>query len=624
MAPTRFTRRLRRQFVQTRAVLCVPRSSMRTAWRLGSHRRRVLFIAWETLFPVIGPLPQTSHRLAITGEPYHSGTTPGKGAGGRRPLPERVVPPMTVTQLDGRAFEKFVAAGTYFLRKYRGVLNDLNVFPVPDGDTGSNMFLTAKAALKEARRVRSRPLSEVAAAAAQGSLLGARGNSGVILSQMLRGFAHSVRHRDTIDTFQLSLAMREAVSTARAALSKPVEGTILSVADRAAEEAYRLAVREPDFYRLANGVLRAANDALDRTPDQLPALKEAGVVDSGGAGFCFFLEGVLRFLPEESVRTTAFPRRPVRSSVFTRRQVVGDNRFCTEFVLEDATIDAHPLRDMLEKHGESLLVIGELPTIKVHVHTALPDAVLALAAKHGTVTRTKVEDMAKQHNLLVVDEVAKPAHGIAVVTPGAGFDRIARELGADVTIPAAAGANPSVEDLLIGVNASLADTVYLLPNDPNVALAAREVAALTAKRVVVVPTADPVAGIATLLRLGGSGDELDAETLGRELAAVRCGSVFFSGKDVSMNGVAVRKGAPTGAIGKRLVAGTVLGDVVTDVAAELGAADAALITLYYGGAQKEKDAQRCAAALTERFAQADVEYYFGGQSGVEYWIGVDV
>src|ERR1700737_1700336 len=330
----------------------------------------------------MGPLPHTSHRLAITEGVYQNSTLTDKAerlgqvrspsAGRRALVQEREERSMAVTHLDGRAFEKFIAAGTYFLRKYRGVLNDLNVFPVPDGDTGSNMFLTAKAALTEAHKVCDQPLSVVAAAAAQGSLLGARGNSGVILSQMLRGFAHSVRHRDSIDTFQLSLGMREAAGAARAALTKPVEGTILSVATAAADEAYRLAVREPDFYRLANAVVRAANDALDRTPEQLPALKEAGVVDAGGAGFCYFLEGALRFLPEQAARTTAFPRRPLRSGVFTRQQVVGDNRFCTEFVLEDAKIETHPLRDSLERYGDSLLVIGSAPPIKVHIHTAQP------------------------------------------------------------------------------------------------------------------------------------------------------------------------------------------------------------------------------------------------------------
>jgi len=526
---------------------------------------------------------------------------------------------MAVTELDGRAFQKFVAAGTYFLRKYRGVLNDLNVFPVPDGDTGSNMFLTAKAALREAHGVRGEPLAVVAAAAANGSLLGARGNSGVILSQMLRGFAHSVRHRERIDTFQLSLAMKEAVGAARAALTKPVEGTILSVANAAAEEAYRLSVREPDLYRLANAALRAANDALDRTPEQLPALKEAGVVDSGGAGFCYFLEGVLRFLPEETVRGTAFPRRPVRSGAFTRRQVVGENRWCTEFVLEDATVEAHPLRDELERHGDSLLVIGAKPTIKVHLHTAEPETVKAIAARHGTVTRWKREDMARQHHLLVVDAPAK-AVGIAAVVPGAGFERIARELGADVAI--SGESNPSVEDLLIGVNASLAETVYLLPNDPNVALAAREVQALTDKRVVVVPTADPVAGLAALLLLGGLEEPLPPGEL-PSLDGVRSASVFFAGKDASVDGVSVKKGTPSAAIGKRLIGASSMSEVIEAAAAELGGDDAALVTLYYGGAQKERDAQRHADALRERFPEAEVEYYFGGQPSVEYWIGVE-
>jgi len=415
--------------------------------------------------------------------------------------------------------------------------------------------------------------------------------------------------------------MKEAVGAARAALSKPVEGTILSVAGAAADEAYRLAVREPDFYRLADAVLRAANDALDRTPEQLPALKEAGVVDSGGAGFCYFLEGALRFLPEETARTTAFPRRPVRSSAFTRQQVVGENRYCTEFVLEDATIEPHPLRDELERHGDSLLVVGAVPTLKVHVHTADPELVKSIAAKYGTVTRWKREDMAQQHHLLVVDE--ERALGVAAVVPGAGFDRIARELGADVTIPARNGTNPSVQDLLIGVNASLAQTVYLLPNDPNVALAAREVAALTDKRVIVVPTRDPVAGNAVLLALAGGDRLVEADELQSALDEVRSASVFFAGKDASIDGVAVRKGAPAAAIGKSLVSAPTVGELLLDVAGALGADDGGLVTLYYGDAQKERDAQRYAAALRERFPQADVEYYYGGQHGIEYWVSVE-
>ena len=529
---------------------------------------------------------------------------------------------MPVTTLDGRAFSKFVAAGTYFLRKYRGVLNDLNVFPVPDGDTGSNMYLTVRAALHEAHKVCDQPLSVVALAAANGALLGARGNSGVILSQMLRGFAHNVRHRDTIDTFELSVAMKDAVAAARAALTKPVEGTILSVASAAADEAYRLSMREPDFYRLTHGVLRAANDALERTPEQLPALKEAGVVDSGGAGFCYFLEGILRFLPDATVRATAFPRRPVRSQVFTRHQTVEEHKFCTEFVLEDATIEAHPLRDLLNPLGNSLIVAGGKPTIKVHVHTDHPDDVFTLAKKHGTLTRKKVENMEEQHNVLVVDPTVKP-FSIACVVPGAGFERIATELGADVVIPMLAGANPAVRDLLVGINATLSDHVLLLPNDANVALAAREAALLSKKTVIIAPTRDIVAGMATLLAVANAPALPLAADLDTAANDAHSASVFFAGKSTHAAGIAVVKGAPTAKIGAALITGDSLSTVLLDAATALGAAEGGLLTLYYGGSQKERDAQRSAAELGEHLVNVSVEYYFGGQHSIEYWVSFE-
>jgi DAK2 domain fusion protein YloV len=527
---------------------------------------------------------------------------------------------MAVTTLDGRAFGKFVAAGTYFLRKYRGVLNDLNVFPVPDGDTGSNMYLTARAALREAATARNQPLWAVAAAAAKGSLLGARGNSGVILSQMLRGFAHNVRHREAIDTFQLSVAMKDAVAAARASLTTPVEGTIITVAQCAADEAYTLALKEPDFYRLAAGIVRAANDALERTPEQLPALKEAGVVDSGGAGFCYFIEGALGFLPETSVRATAFPRRPVRSKVFSQHQVVGEHRYCTEFLLEAAALEAHALRDLLAPHGDSLIVAGGAPTLKVHLHTARPADVQALAGRHGSLSRLKVEDMARQHHVLVVD-VPHRAFEVVAVVPGAGFERIARELGADVTIPAPRGANPSVEDLLIGVNAALSPRVYLLANDPNVALAAREVGALTEKTLTVVPTRDVVAGLAVQLGLARRDELPEPAAIEAAIAAVASAAVFFAGKDARVDGTAVRRGAPAARIAGRLLTGPTLGAVLREAVVALSGGADGLVTLYYGGRQKERDAQRHAADLAA--AGVNVEYYFGGQSEIEYWMSFE-
>ncbi len=530
---------------------------------------------------------------------------------------------MDVIVLDGRGYAKFLAAGTYFLRKYRQVLNDLNVFPVPDGDTGTNMYLTLRSATLETAKIGEAPLSEVAAAAAQGSLMGARGNSGVIISQMLRGFAHHVRNRDRIDTFVLATGMREAAAAARQALVRPVEGTIISVADAAADAAYRLAIKEPDFYRFIAGVLRAANDALDRTPEQLPVLKEAGVVDAGGAGFVYFLEGILRFLPETAVRATAFPRRPARASAFTPQQRVGENKFCTEFVLENADVGVSELRRLLEPRGESLLVIGAEPTIKVHIHTDNPEKVQEAAGKHGTLTRVKVDDMERQHTVLVVDKPERK-HSIVALVPGEGFERIVRELGADVVVSNAK--NPSVRDLLLAVNKCLNDDVYLFVNDPNVALAAAEVTRLTDKTVHVIPTRDVVGGIAGLFAFGlSSGDDVpDDAALLAAAGRVRSAHVFFAGKDATIGGTSVAKGKPAGAYDGVLLGGETPADVARAALGAMGAAGGGLITLYYGGSQKEKDAQRLSEQLQAAFPDTGVEYYYGGMKNAEYWLSLDV
>jgi DAK2 domain fusion protein YloV len=527
---------------------------------------------------------------------------------------------MDVTALDGRGYAKFITAGAFFVRKYRQVLNDLNVFPVPDGDTGTNMYLTVRQAAVEAAKQHDAPLSKVAEAAAEGSLMGARGNSGVIISQMLRGFAHHVRHRDTIDTFVFATGMREAVAAARQALVRPVEGTILSVADAAAEAAYRLALHEKDFYRLCNAVLRAANDALDRTPEQLPVLKEAGVVDAGGAGLVYFLEGALRFLPDSKVHATAFPRRPLRQTAFTPQQHVGERKFCTEFILEGANCTPLDLRQMLQARGDSLIVAGEAPTLKVHIHTDHPDRVQDAAAKHGTVTRLKVDDMERQHNVLI--DAAPPPYSIVAVVPGSGFERIVRELG--VEVPLVTQKNPSVRNFLLAINSCLASDVYLFVNDKNALLAAQEAVKLTERAVRVLPTPDVVAGIAGLFAMrSGNGRVPPPEEIMAAAARPRSAQVFFAGKDATLGGTTVARGKPAASSGGNLYAGKSLADAAVSALDAMGARDGGLITVYYGGAQKERDAQRLAETLRTSFPSAEVEYYFGGQRGVEFWISRD-
>ncbi|MHB8355223.1 MAG: DAK2 domain-containing protein [Vulcanimicrobiaceae bacterium] len=530
--------------------------------------------------------------------------------------------PMDVVALDGRAYAKFVTAGTYFLRKYRQVLNDLNVFPVPDGDTGTNMYLTARSAALEAARIHGTSLAEVAAAAAQGSLMGARGNSGVIVSQMMRGFAHHVRHRAEIDTFVMATAMREAVVAAKQALVKPVDGTIISVAEAAADAAYRLALHEPDFYRFCNGILRAANDALERTPEQLPVLKEAGVVDSGGAGFVYFLEGILRFLPDVKVRGTAFPRRPLRHKIFGSHQVVGENKYCTEFILERAACTAAELRDLLESAGDSLIVAGGPPTIKVHVHTDTPDVAQAIASKHGELTRVKVDNMEQQHKVLVVDKPAK-AYSIVAVVPGPGFEQIVKELGAEVAIVAAN--NPSVREILLAINRCLTETVYVFTNDANVNLAAAEAAGLSEKTVRVLPTCDIVSGVAGLFafRPAADGPLPNEDAIMSAAGRPRSAQVFFAGKEAAIGGTSVAQGSPAATHGGHLYTGDSLTEAAHRALDAMGARDGGLITLYYGSVQKERDAQRMSADLQAAFVGVEVEYYYGGQKNCEYWVSFD-
>lgn len=529
------------------------------------------------------------HNLRILPQP----PTDSKDSRGSSERPGAV----EVLTLDGRGYAKFLAAGAYFLRKYRQVLNDLNVFPVPDGDTGTNMYLTVRSAMVEAAKVHDAvPLSEVAAHAAQGSLMGARGNSGVIISQMLRGFAHHVRHRAEIDTFVIATGLREAAAAARHALVRPVEGTIVSVAEAAAEAAYRLAVKEPDLYRFLRGVLGAANEALEHTPEQLPTLKEAGVVDSGGAGFVYFLEGILSFLPDVKVRATAFPRRPLRARVFSARQVVGEHKYCTEFVLEGATIGAVELRHLLEARGESLIVAGAEPALRVHIHTDDPQRVKELAETYGTLSHVKVDDMEQQHRLLVVEKPQR-TYSIVAVVPGEGFARIVRELGVEVVVSTAK--TPTVRDMLLAVNKCLSDEVYLFVDDRSASSAAAELPALTLKHVHVIATGNIVAGIAGLFAFRSVSGRVphDDEILA---AAERVRSAQVAATDGLTIGEAVRRTLST-----------------MD-------ADGGLVTLYYGGTQKERDARHLADEMQAAFPDSDVEYYYGGMKNAEYWISVDV
>ena len=299
------------------------------------------------------------------------------------------------------------------------------------------------------------------------------------------------------------------------------------------------------------------------------------------------------------------------------------NKFCTEFVLEDATIENHPLRDLLGDYGDSLLVVGAAPTLKVHIHTADPEQVKAAVARHGKLTREKVEDMERQHKLTLVDAPAKAFSSVAVV-PGEGFAAIARELGAEAAI-VTQEANPSVRELLLAVNSSMAERVYLLANDPNVALAAKEVVALAERETIVVPTRDVPSGFAALLELSSVDEERlpGPDDLMAAAERVRVAGVFFAGKDSQIGGVSLRRGSPAASVGGELLRADTIQLAVLEAALCMEAAKGGLLTIYYGGVQKEKDARTLQATLREQFPSLDVEYYYGGQRNGEYVISLE-
>ena len=537
---------------------------------------------------------------------------------------------MQITSCDGKLFADFLVAGTYFLRKYRTVINDLNVFPVPDGDTGTNMLYTVRAAMVEARKEHSRDLNKVAAAAAQGSLMGARGNSGVIISQMFRGFAHSVRHRQAITTLEFATALNDGVQAARKALLKPVEGTILTVAGAAANACFKQALTEKDFFNVLHATVAAANEALEKTPEQLAVLKEAKVVDAGGQGFVYFTEGILRMLPGRAPYTTAFPRNPIRRTTFTAKQKVETHRFCTEFVLTKATADTDAVRTLLTPHGDSLIVAGGDGTIRVHIHTDYPNKVADMVRDVGDVSRLKVDNMEEQHNVLIVDRESKP-RGIVAVVPGEGFAKIFKELGADVVVIGGASMNPSVKDLLVSVNKVLAPIVYLLPNDKNIVLAASEVDALTERQVIVVPTRTVADGIAAMFGLLGRPDDptVTPQAVLEASPIAGSGSIFRAGRDAEIGGVAVKRNQLVGAMESRngraehLVEGTDAAAIAVAMVRDAAGPDASLITLYYGHARKRKEAEAVVETLRNAFPAATVEAYYGGQPSSDYVISIE-
>ncbi len=536
-------------------------------------------------------------------------------------------------KVGGDILRRSIVAGAVWVGRERQKIDALNVFPVPDGDTGTNMYLTLLGAARTVARRRGASVEKVASDAAMGALLGARGNSGVILSQFFHGFSEALKGCSMLGVRELATAMAEGYRCAHAAVGRPVEGTILTVMRRAAAAA-RLAVnRGDDMETVLSIILAETRLAVSETPEQLPVLRDAGVVDAGGQGFLSFLEGVWSFIMQKKLgRGLLSAIRTGRSTTETLPASV-EHRYCTEFVMINSAVDAEEARTALEPLGSSLLAVGEESLLKVHIHTDDPGAVLAWATSEGELEGIKIDNMLNQTLKRLSNEKERTpdspekqvlGSGVVAVASGHGLEELLSALGAGIVICGGQTMNPSVEELLQAVEELPQTEIIILPNNGNIVMAARRLSALTQKRVRVVPSKDPAQGIAAMLHFDSSLDvEKNLEAMSEVLEHIASGEITKAVRGVTLDGIKIRKGDYIGLIsGKIVVAGrspdNVLPRLLENMAAGWG-----LATIYYGEDIDATRAEKTAQAVRERFPEAEVEVVEGGQPHYHYLIAVE-
>lgn len=553
---------------------------------------------------------------------------------------------MVHTRLDGTLFSQMVYLGAQKLHSNVKVVDALNVFPVPDGDTGTNMNLTLTSGVDELSRRESANIGESAAALAKGLLMGARGNSGVILSQLFRGFSKSVNGKDSIHARQFADALKAGVDSAYQAVMKPVEGTILTVAREAADMAVRTAKSTDDLVRVMEKTYEQAKATLLKTPDLLPVLKEVGVVDSGGQGLLFIYEGFLRALRGEVVADENEQAKPSVAQVDLTAMVEEHHSaqlhlktedihfgYCTEFMVhiknstepDKKMFSEMAFRNQLDKMGDSLLVVSDDEVVKVHIHAEEPGKVLNYAQQFGSLHRLKIENMREQHaNILKEEEkkagvaaapVKQVPYGFIAVAAGEGIAEIFRSLGVQSIVEGGQTMNPSTEDFVKAIEALPAENVIILPNNSNIIMAAQQAAQLADKPIAVIPTKSVPQGMAALVAFnGGSSLEENTAAMTDAIASVKTGQVTHAVRDTKMGDVDIKEGDFIGIAEKEIV--TSQSDLMGTAKAllrELVDEDTSIVTIITGEGSKPEQAEALALLLSVDFPDADVEILAGGQ-----------
>ncbi|AEH48625.1 DAK2 domain-containing protein [Parageobacillus thermoglucosidasius] len=548
---------------------------------------------------------------------------------------------MTIRILDGRRFAEMVFQGAAHLSNNAKAVDALNVFPVPDGDTGTNMNLSMTSGAKEVKNNVSDHIGKVSSALAKGLLMGARGNSGVILSQLFRGFAKAIETKQEINSSEFAAALEAGVTTAYKAVMKPVEGTILTVAKDAAKRAVEVAKKEQDIVVVMEEVVKEAKASLQRTPKLLPVLKEVGVVDSGGQGLVYVYEGFLSGLKGESVAdrkpaeismqelVKAEHHKSAQSHIHTDEIEFG---YCTEFMVrfERDKLEKHPFseevfRQDLSRFGDSLLVIADDELVKVHIHSEQPGEVLTYGQRYGSLINIKIENMREQHANIVNEErrdtgsaanaKQKEKYGIVTVAMGAGVAELLKSIGAHVVIEGGQTMNPSTEDIVKAIESIGAETVFVLPNNKNIIMTAQQAASVVSQKVIVIPTKTIPQGMSALLAFNPSlSEEQNEKAMTAALSRVKTGQVTFAVRDTTIDGVKIEKDDYMGlADNKIVVAEKDKLSVTKQLLHSLIDEDSEIVTMIYGQEATEEEVEAIVSYIEETYSDVEVEVHNGEQ-----------
>lgn len=547
---------------------------------------------------------------------------------------------MNQFKIDGAMLKQMLLSAAQFLEDNKETVNALNVFPVPDGDTGTNMSLTMQSAAKEILALKTDKLGEVAKALSKGSLKGARGNSGVILSQLFRGFAEFLKDYEQVDTVQFAKALMGGSDKAYKAVMKPVEGTMLTVARVTAEKSVKIANETKDFTGFFSRILDVAKDTLDNTPNLLPVLKQAGVVDSGGMGVLYIIMGAANALDEDfDLDISSFDAKDISLPSFSDTDSSQSIEFgyCTEFFIKNLhpyikDEDIEKLKQKLERFGDSIVVVGDMDLIKVHFHTNMPGKGLQLGLRFGELSNIKIDNMREQHShnmeyaeLAMADNSPEKDFGILSVAMGEGIANLFKDLNADYIIEGGQTMNPSIEDILNAANKVRAKEIFILPNNSNIVLSAKQAAELSDKPIHVIPTKSIPQGLAALIAYNPELpiDENNNLML-KAIEQVKTGQVTYAVRDSNFDNQQIQEGDFMGlSNGTIMTVGKDIETVTQDLLKHMVDEDDEIITLLYGKDATEETTNQILAFLEDTYPDIEVELLDGGQPLYYYIISVE-